>query len=614
MKKFLLLTLAISCQFLFAQNIIYVNHAATGADDGSSWPNAYADLQDALETAQAGDDIWVAQGTYYPSKDINYDANVDTKQMSFAMIDSVGIYGGFAGTETIRQQRDWRSNQTILSGDLGVIGDKTDNSRHVIYNDWYLSDQSVLDGFVVRDGYAMTVVASTDDKLGGGILNTDYSISAIFRNLKITRCSAYNGGGAIFTVEDNRSIFFNCQIINNYGAFVGGAGIVCVGDDTFINCVVGSNTVNTSSPVSGADLADVLVNYGTVRFIGCTFANCSGSRAITSANKASVFLVNSIISDSILIKEEAFPSNISSVNVSNSLVRYSGGSSNWAHDATDLGGNIDTNAYFVGAGSFELQSISPAINAGLNDSIPMDIHDLDDDGITNELLPLDLNGTMRVADGRVDLGAYEYIPAWADTTYQTICNGDSIAFDSSYYAEGGVYKQSYTPDSAQYFSLNIDTPNTDVQAWFGGILEAKADSVSYRWIDCNDSTINFGITDKIFYPAKPGNYAVIITTPNGCVDTSACFQVSNISLSENPLSNTISLYPNPSKDVLHVVLPKKMVSKNTGLNVLDVNGKIILQKQLDTSRDKEITLDVKHFPRGIYFLKIEDRVLRFVKQ
>src|SRR5690606_5535630 len=111
--------------------------------------------------------------------------------------------------------------------------------------------------------------------------------------------------------------------------------------------------------------------------------------------------------------------------------------------------------------------------------------------------------------------------------------------------------------SAHYLNLTVDAPNADVQVWFGGILEAKADSVAYQWIDCNDTANRFGATQKSFYPSGSGNYAVIITTPNGCVDTSACFQVDNISLSELPSSQRISIYPNPASGELWLKLPNE---------------------------------------------------------
>ena len=52
---------------------IYVDVDASGSNDGSSWTNAYIYLQDALDVAVSGNDIWVAKGTYYPDEDKDAD-------------------------------------------------------------------------------------------------------------------------------------------------------------------------------------------------------------------------------------------------------------------------------------------------------------------------------------------------------------------------------------------------------------------------------------------------------------------------------------------------------------------------------------------------------------
>ncbi len=69
-----------------------------------------------------------------------------------------------------------------------------------------------------------------------------------------------------------------------------------------------------------------------------------------------------------------------------------------------------------------LRSGSPAIDAGSNEALPEDVFDLDGDGDTTELLPVDVDYHVRTFDGGsgravVDMGAYEFgsVPVNADT-------------------------------------------------------------------------------------------------------------------------------------------------------------------------------------------------------
>lgn len=90
----------------------HVNLSATGAGTGVSWADAFIDLQDALADAQSGDEIWVAAGIYKP------DRGTGDRSLSFEVPCGVGVYGGFAGWEALRDQRDGNHNKSILSGDL----------------------------------------------------------------------------------------------------------------------------------------------------------------------------------------------------------------------------------------------------------------------------------------------------------------------------------------------------------------------------------------------------------------------------------------------------------------------------------------------------------------
>lgn len=86
-----LLGMLIPITSLFADQI-YVTETGSGYKNGSSWDNAFADIQLAIDTAAAYHkpiEVWIAKGVYKQGTPIK-------------MKNMVSIYGGFAGTEQVK--------------------------------------------------------------------------------------------------------------------------------------------------------------------------------------------------------------------------------------------------------------------------------------------------------------------------------------------------------------------------------------------------------------------------------------------------------------------------------------------------------------------------------
>ncbi len=309
---------------------IFVDADLRMPGDGSSWERAFDSIQDAIDVAVSGDEIWVAEGVYTPEVPAGPEA-------TFLIPDGVRLYGGFEGSESNLAQRDDPEDfPTILSGELspGVN----------VYNVVELIDTDIgtlVDGFVIRDGIAN---GSTGRNNRGGGVRTDSALGTI-RNVIFRDNNAQVFGGALsingpstgdfFTIEDcvfednkadgrggavytnTDTNFFSCEFIGNASETAGGAlytasdGFVFVEDSRFSgnevevaaidNGLGGAIFVDDAGPSSFVRVSDTniigneagaaggifLGSSGTVELLGCGFygntANPDGTVNASSA-------------------------------------------------------------------------------------------------------------------------------------------------------------------------------------------------------------------------------------------------------------------------------------------------------------------------------------------
>jgi hypothetical protein len=207
MRSLLAATIAAFCCVTAADAAIrYVNaDLASGANDGTSWENAYRGpqaLKVAMDAAVNGDEVWTAKGTYKASPNV--------RTVSHVLKNGVKVYGGFAGGERALDERDPVANLTQISGDLAgndtaVATTHNENSHHLVTS--AVGATGLLDGFELRGGNANGAGASNFDK-----------------------------GGAIICLANQSPTFQSCRFIDNRCTFGGGAGYLLQSSPKFLDC------------------------------------------------------------------------------------------------------------------------------------------------------------------------------------------------------------------------------------------------------------------------------------------------------------------------------------------------------------------------------------------
>lgn len=530
--------------------IHYVDASVSGgAGDGSSWANAFQYLQDALAVAVSGDQIWVADGIYYPDQGTGHNNNSPTE--TFNLIEGIKLYGGFAGTESLLSERNWSTNVTILSGDIDGNDLNTDgnniaetytnisgsNSYHVVYANGgtgktNISSATELNGFYITAGAAINPDVS-DDKYGGGLNCNGAGLgnesSPTIKNCNFSGNKALRFGGAIYNngINNGKSspIITNCSFSENFAETYSG-GAVCnyafsgISSPTIINCAFSGNTANQKG---GA-----IYNHGPAgnscpSITNCTFTGNSATTIGGGAiyNNADVSgtsnpsITNCILwGNSSVAGNEIYNYQGATPSVSYSNIEGGIGATACISACTDGGNNIDTNPLFANLANndYRITGVSPCADVG-NDAA-----NTENDDIRGAAYARKLNKTDG-SSGTIDMGAYEY-KFGTDPQYPTL-NWTSGSSTSDWNTSGN-----WDADLAPISSYHVTIPDVTNDPIIAVTTSAN----------CNNLTLESGATLTINSGGSLITYGTI--TNNGTISVEQSISDGTWHLISIPNDNT----------------------------------------------------------------------------
>ena len=274
-----------------AGSVLYVDDTATGANDGSTWCDAYTDLQPALATATAGDEVRVAQGIYRPA------GPGGDRTATFQLVNGVALRGGYAGCGAPDpDDRDIAAHETILSGDLSgddtpvactnnspncdsfgrlcvdnfciIKQNNTENSYHVVTGSG-TDTTAILDGFTITAGNADDIFLNND---GSGMFNETGSPTVT--NCTFSGNSASSRGGGMYNFNNSNPTMTNCTFSGNshtgvFGAGGGGMYNSRNSNPTVTNCTFSHNSAKFGGGMNNCESNPTLTN--------CTFSENSAT-------------------------------------------------------------------------------------------------------------------------------------------------------------------------------------------------------------------------------------------------------------------------------------------------------------------------------------------------
>lgn len=582
-----------------SSKVFYVKHDAIGTNDGSSWTNAYTDLQTAINIAWEGSEIWIAAGTYKPNAyPIGCNGCITNRDYAFAIDKDIRLYGGFNGTETLLSQANPTTNITTLSGDFNdddivtgggstlSITNNSENTYHIMITT-ELSIATVIDGIVftgsnANGSHSTTYNGSTfysatggtlinessspvinncifKDNYGGsgcGIYNNDYSFPIITNSIFSKNNADNASGGGILNSYHSSSTITNCIFVENNAGIAGGLrNFNSSFPSTITNCVFSRNNASATGAAGAIDN-----NNSSITIKNCIFweNQQEGLDDVSGADIRHNGSGNIAITYSLTQQNSNYASGTGIINNQDPLF----------NDITDPDGADDT--WFTADDGLQLTNSSPAVDAGT--TVGGDA--------SNCIL-----GTSRPQGGAYDLGAYEtfsVLPVELLNLYATK-------------KEENVHIIWKTATEENNKGFNIQRSENGINWTTLDFIEGGGTTLIPQDYLYTDSEPFEGIN---YYRLQQLDF-------DGQIEYSDIVNVIMTSF-----DNDVIVYPNPVNETLHITNVQGVVT------IYNMLGQQVQQASINK---KETTINVSDLRQGHYILSIQKDdgsvvSTRFIKQ
>jgi predicted outer membrane repeat protein len=540
----------------------YVKATASGTGDGTSWANASNDIQAMINACANGDSVWIASGVYIPLYDGTGNVSPsNVRHKIFYMKSGVKLYGGFAGTETTLNQRDFKTNKTVFSGDADNNDTNTDGN--------FISE-SYTDIQGDNSYHILAILDCNNNTAIDGIIFTGGKGDAASGTVPVGTSNALINTGAAISVDGSSPTIRNCVFIGNDGYF----GITCNNNNTITNP---TDTVKISNSYYLNNRADygggIFLRRGSTLVDNVVFFNNTANRggAIYIHNNMSASSLSKFTNMSIINNYSTFTKSVSissgdikfintiiwnetpyaggniyksggTLTSSYSILQNSGAGGTWNDNyGTDGGNNYDAdplftntldidgadNKLFTNDDGLTLTGCSPGFNTGTN----TDVFATD---ITNSPRPYN--------SGIADIGAYERQstltlmddPINVSVNKTLVCPGNTIILSAQCSAGTITWYNQATGGTAIGTGNNLNqSPDTNI-VYYSACEAGNCKSERIATVEITVATVssNISLTASISGTAIYA-YSNTITATNKVLSTANAQYLANNSISLN---------------------------------------------------------------------------------